>query len=255
MPEKRRKKLKFPERDLYRHFKISPLLCRFNEAEDAHVLQSWQVRFGGTLGGAAELQVNKETMYAAVDDFERSTGRRMTPEGMFSLFALAKSLASSTKKRSKFVWDIFSVNGSMFPGRLLTLGAEVAAAFKIEVGENELHMVESMMKFTPRGHLSYLEWYSWSKMMGKTHPVPMALILNGFGLVNWFTKLVNRILAQSVDARVGRSFTAKVRVNQDVFHSVLVVKNGTTNFFFFSFNFFFSFRVYEYQVWIEGTLV
>ncbi len=196
-------------------------------SDDAMLFQSWQLHLAGSLGGAAGTEQTKESIYRAIDELERASNRRMTPYVFLTFFTFAKSLGSSTKRRGKLVWDLFSLNGHMYPGRLLDLGSRVASAFKVNVGDDELHIMESMMRFTPRGHLSYVEWMSWVKMMSKTHPLNFALILNGFGIVNYFTKMTNRLIAQASRAvEQGREYACKARINQDIFSSVVKVSKG-----------------------------
>ena len=236
MHEKFVSKSKRPDFDLYHHFGIPASVNNFDESSDSLVLQSWRIRAAGGLGGAAELNSSMESRYAALDQLEKASDRRMTPQAFLSFFTFARSLASSNKRKRKLVWDLFSVNGRMYPGRLLDLGFAVATAFKLSFGENELHVVEQLMRFTPRGHLSYLEWMSWSKMMSKTSPEKIDLFLNGFGLVNYYVKMVNRLSnASNSGSSSGRDFSCKARVNQDLFSSVIRVNKGLLSIFFFSF--------------------
>ncbi len=217
-------------KDLDVTYHVPKALINFDDHADADVLQAKLVELSGTVGGATsterEAPVDPRVRYSVWDQFERQSDRHLTPAVLLTLFSWTRNLTAS--KRRKFVWDLFQVNGGMYPGRLVDLGSQTAKAFEVAFGEAEAKAIVGLTKHTPRHHVNFTEWVAWCKLHSLGHEDnngAFSVLLDCFGLIPHMLKTVRRILQHNADASK-RAFVGKVRLEQDVFSSECRVENG-----------------------------
>ncbi len=225
--------------DLDSLFNVPAVLTGFDESTDQEVLHSKLLQFSGMAGGVATAVdaavapavIDPQTRYAAWDQFEQQSGRRVTPAVLLTMFAWTRDLTSSRKR--KLLWDLFQAKGRMYPGRLLDLGSQTAKAFGIPFGEAEAKAVASLMKHMPRRHHPYMrwtEWVAWCKLYSLRHDEEdetgaYGLLFNCFGLVTHILKSVRRAVEHNTDTS-HREFAGKVRVDHEILSSLCRIENG-----------------------------